>query len=86
MISSTTVKSSRLSDSGNYHEFCRLFTHYKSNYQLGKVKEFSTISVIARVKRLTISLRHKPYLRRFTSTVPARGARAPNRAISNSCL
>ena len=26
------------------------------------------------------------YMRRFTSTVPARGARAPNRAISNSCL
>ena len=25
-------------------------------------------------------------MRRFTSTVPARGARAPNRAISNSCL
>ena len=26
------------------------------------------------------------YMRRFTSTAPARGARAPNRAISNSCL
>ena len=26
------------------------------------------------------------YMRRFTSTVPARGARALNRAISNSCL
>ena len=26
------------------------------------------------------------YMRRFTSTVPARDARAPNRAISNSCL
>ena len=26
------------------------------------------------------------HMRRFTSTVPARGARAPNRAISNSCL
>ena len=25
-------------------------------------------------------------MRRFTSTVPARGARAPNRATSNSCL
>ena len=25
------------------------------------------------------------YMRRFTSTVPARGARASNRAISNSC-
>ena len=25
-------------------------------------------------------------MRRFTSTVPARGARAPNRTISNSCL
>ena len=25
-------------------------------------------------------------MRRFTSTVPARGARASNRAISNSCL
>ena len=25
-------------------------------------------------------------MRRFTSTVPARSARAPNRAISNSCL
>ena len=26
------------------------------------------------------------HMRRFTSTAPARGARAPNRAISNSCL
>ena len=26
------------------------------------------------------------YMRRFTATVPARGARDPNRAISNSCL
>ena len=26
------------------------------------------------------------YMRRFTSTVPARGSRAPNRAISDSCL
>ena len=26
------------------------------------------------------------HMRRFTSTVPARGARASNRAISNSCL
>ena len=26
------------------------------------------------------------HLRRFTSTVPARGARALNRAISHSCL
>ena len=26
------------------------------------------------------------YMRRFTSTAPARGARAPNHAISNSCL
>ena len=29
---------------------------------------------------------YKKYMRRFTSTVPARGARALNRAISNSCL
>ena len=28
----------------------------------------------------------KIYMRRFTSTVPARSARALNRAISNSCL
>ena len=28
----------------------------------------------------------RTYMRRFTSTVPARGARAPNRPISNSCL
>ena len=28
----------------------------------------------------------REYMRRFTSTVPARGARASNRAISNSCL
>ena len=27
-----------------------------------------------------------PYMRRFTSTASARGARVPNRAISNSCL
>ena len=26
------------------------------------------------------------YMRRFTSTAPACGARTPNRAISNSCL
>ena len=26
------------------------------------------------------------HMRRFTSSAPARGARAPNRAISNSCL
>ena len=26
------------------------------------------------------------HMRRFTSTTPARGARAPNRALSNSCL
>ena len=26
------------------------------------------------------------HMRRFTSTAPARGARTPNRAISNSCL
>ena len=26
------------------------------------------------------------HMRRFTATVPARGARARNRAISNSCL
>ena len=26
------------------------------------------------------------HMRRFTSTAPARDARAPNRAISNSCL
>ena len=26
------------------------------------------------------------HMRRFTSTVPARGARVPNHAISNSCL
>ena len=26
------------------------------------------------------------HMRRFTSTAPARGTRAPNRAISNSCL
>ena len=26
------------------------------------------------------------HMRRFTSTAPARGAQAPNRAISNSCL
>ena len=30
--------------------------------------------------------KYKIYIRRFTSTVPARGARALNRAISNSCL
>ena len=47
---------------------------------------------------LVILNKHKPYntiyflkpgkgnMRRFTSTVPARGARALNRAISNSCL
>ena len=29
---------------------------------------------------------YKFHMRSFTSTVPARGARAPNRAISNSCL
>ena len=28
----------------------------------------------------------KKDMKRFTSIVPARGARAPNRAISNSCL
>ena len=28
----------------------------------------------------------RSYMRRFTSTVPARGARTLNRAISNSCL
>ena len=28
----------------------------------------------------------KTDMRRFTSTAPARDARAPNRAISNSCL
>ena len=34
-------------------------------------------------KTISIEIHH---MRRFTSTVPARGARAPNRAISNSCL
>ena len=29
---------------------------------------------------------YRTYMSRFTSTVPARGARTPNRAISNSCL
>ena len=30
--------------------------------------------------------KQKKLMRRFTSTAPARGAQAPNRAISNSCL
>ena len=34
----------------------------------------------------TIQKKVRSYMRRFTSTVPARGARAPNCAICNSCL
>ena len=37
-------------------------------------------------KHLSDALDANKDMRRFTSTVPARGARAPNRAISNSCL
>ena len=53
------------------------------------------LSTVARLHRLYIFhahnidvhyFQHALHMRRFTSTVPACGARALNRAISNSCL
>ena len=43
-------------------------------------QEYTVAKYIRNIEELAI------YMRRFTSTVPARGARASNRAISNSCL
>ena len=38
------------------------------------------------INALVVGHYKKKYMRRFTSTAPARGARAPNRATSNSYL
>ena len=63
--------------------FERRGARYRSRYE-----QSSAIQISRRSLRNSRDLYRRPlqYMRRFTSTAPARGARALNRAISNSCL
>ena len=62
-----------------------LYKQLKTNTYTVDVQQQNSRSVYGNIKFIFTS-QNNTYMRRFTSTVPARSARALNRAISNSCL